>query len=188
MSNETPSLPVEIQARSSGGGGVEAASATFYRTQYNTNIQLTIPQGLDSGGISVQTALVPLPANTFNSYSDSDSISIVSQYAEVSQAVDIIHNIKILVKIQQVNGTNYTNYRELRCFPIDANGNVYSSSVGANYQPATGDLFDVLVDGKVSHNSGDQITLGFQVAQVTANASDTSLTIFRIDWLMTAII
>lgn len=184
MSNQTPELPINLNLIG-GGGTLEVASATFYRTQFNNNIEITIPVGSASGGVTVNTTLVTIPVNSFNSTSNSANITASTQNFTIGTSMDIIHNVKILAKMQQVGGVNYSNYRELRCYPSLPDGTPYNSAVGTNIQPATGDMVNVLIDGKIAHNSGDVVTLAFQVAQVTGSSSDTLLTIFRIDWLLT---
>lgn len=182
MSNETPGLPIKIVIPG-GSGKVEVASAAFYRTQYNSNIQIVIPAGSSSGGLTVNNIFPILPSGTFNISASTDTVIANPQYFNVVNAVNIVHNIKLLVKMQKTDGTNYSNYRELRCYPTKLDGTPYNVSVGANSQPATGDLADIFIAGKISHSIGDNITLGFQVAQVSGASSDTLLTIFRIDWL-----
>lgn len=186
MSDETPGLPVKL-IMPSGSGKVEVASAAFYRTQFNSNIQIVIPAGSSSGGLTVNNTFPILPSGTFNISASTDNIIANPQYFTAVDTINIVHNIKLLVKMQKTDGTNYTNYRELRCYPTRLDGTPYTVSVGANSQPATGDLADIFIAGKISHAIGDQITLGFQVAHVSGASSDTLLTIFRIDWLVMSV-
>lgn len=181
MSNETPVLPFGLS--SSVSGKVEVATASFYRTQYNSNITITIPSGSNSSYLTVNNAIPVLVAGTFNNIQGTSNIGVTPQYFSIQQGTNIVHSIKVLAKMQKADGTNYSNYRELRCYPTKLDGTPYSLSIGSNNQPATGDLENIFVSGKISHSPGDNITLGFQVSQISIGSSDTLLTIFRIDWL-----
>jgi len=187
MSNETPPLPIVIAPSSGSGGSIEIATATFYRTQFNSNIEVTLSTGSASSGVYVSASEV-LPTSSFNATSVSPHMTFASGAFTITSNVQVMHTATITFKLQKTDATNYTNYRELRLFPAMLSGTAYNSAVGSNIQPATGDIEYAHINGIISHTAGDVVTLAAQVAQVVANASDTLLTIFRIDWQLTAII
>ena len=187
MSNETPPLPVNIYTPPTGGNGVEVAEAHFFRTQFNTNIVLTIPAGTLSGGVYLSDSITILPPS-LNSFASSNSVTFTTSTATVLETVNIAYTVLISYKLNTALNTNYVNARELRCYPARPNGTIYNTSVGSNNQPLPSAIDKIQLNGVISHTAGDVVTLFFQLAQTQTNSSDSQVTIFRIDWQMLTIL
>lgn len=187
MSNETPPLPIVITPSGGSGSGIEVATGTFYRTQFNTNLEIAMSTGIANAGVFVSDPTT-YPAFTFNATSTSPNITYAAGAFTITANMQVVHTITVTFKLQKADGTNYTNYREVRLFPALLNGTAYNSAVGSNIQPATGNIEYAHINGVINHSAGDVVTLAAQVAQVVSNASDTLLTVFRIDWQLTGIV
>jgi hypothetical protein len=185
--NQELPIPLSI-ATGESGNQVKVANGVFYRTFENANLLFDIPIGTTMNSIAT-SPFFALPS-AFNMMKSTDVISFQNDRVKVEKNQNILHNLSILFKLTQTDGTNFRNLRELRCFVVKGDGVTPYDSVLYSYnQPSTGTHDTLLLRGIVSHLKEDILKLAFVISQtVDGNESDTQMTIFRINWDLTSII
>lgn len=160
----------------------------FYRSQYNTNLELIMPLGID---ISPNTIWLSnsmfLPVNFFNSTKPILEISFPNNNCvQFNRTMQYYHDITIQFKLtKNLNSDNYQNYRELRCRLVQNDGiTQYDQSIFGYGQSGSGEHFEINLRGDIQHFAGDIAKLQFTIAQDNRynDQSDTILTIFSITW------
>lgn len=186
MSRENSFLPVPIQV--AGSASVKLASAMFYREATNSNIGLLVATGNREGGFYISPDVSP-PSNMFNSITNSSTIEFGTDRAAIVQDSNVLHNLVILFKLTKPNGSNFGNLREVRCYLVHPDGATpYNESLFSYCQPMPGIHDTMVMRGILRHSPGDIVRLKFIVVQNEhSDASPTQLTIFRMNWDMTAI-
>jgi len=189
LENNNIPKPLSTSQQMSGSGTVvRVATAMFYRTANNTNIELLLPLGAESNGISGSPDVIL--TTPFLSFQTAPNITFDNDHsAIILNNTKILHNINILFKLTKADGTNFRNLREVRCYLIKADGTSYDTSVYSYNQPSTGVHETLILRGYVTHRQGDNVRLKFVVAQNQMNndQSDTLMTLFRIHWDLTSI-
>lgn len=189
MSRENSNLPIPVKiANANNASQVQVATAVFFRTESNSNIEIVIPMGLSTGGVAGSPA-VYLPS-VLSTFQNSNNVSFSDgNRANILQNTKILHNVTILFKLTKSDGTNFRNLREVRCYLVRADGSKYDNSIYSYNQPSTGTHDTMTLRGYIQHTAGSQVLLQFFIAQNDFNGdqSDTQITIFRINWDLTAI-
>ena len=163
------------------------ASAYFYRTDANTNIEITLTEGIDiSPGTIYRSPDTLLPISSFNSTQTTTEIIFPdSNSANILDDLDLMHDVRIQYKLTKSDDTNFTNCRELRTILVkDDESTIYHSGISSHNQPDTGQHDNIFIKGPISHLTDDKVKIKFNLIQDTTNSdnSDTKLTIFRITW------
>lgn len=185
--NEEQPFPEFIQFESSGKSVLLYSSANFCRTSSNSNIEINIPPGPDilPGTIYMSPSFF-IPNNTFNltkpraeiTYPNANSAMILTD-------LEFVHDIMVQYKLTKLDGSNYSNNRELRCFLTKQDDiTIYDSSLFANTQPDSGNHDTLHITGSINHNLGDVVKLKFNLVQDNEHndVDGTIMTIFRISW------
>jgi len=167
-------------------------SGHFYRNNSNSNIIINVGLGTDiSPGLIYMSSDILLPINTFNVLREVPEIIFPNnQYARMLSNLDFYHDIMIQFKITKANDLTFTNHRELRATLVRSdNSSVYDASIYANNQPEPGVHDMLIIKGKISHLTGDDVKLKLNLVQDTENddQDNTKLTIFRISWNIMAL-
>jgi hypothetical protein len=160
------------------------ASANFYRTITNTNIQIFIPVGTIINGLGMSPD-VYLPNMLFNAKKETNAIKYPNNKdVLVLREVTCLHNISLQLKINKADGSNFANQREVRITLVNSTGDVYDQSIFANYQPDTGQHISISLVASIIHTIGDIIKIKINLVQDNKllDQSDTELTIFNISW------
>lgn len=164
-----------------------SSNAVFYRTELNSNIQITIPQGTPNGGGTLWTSPnIYLPINAFNYVYETTNI-IYPNYrdAQILQVSTYTHSLLIKFKLTKADTTNFANQREIRTYLVMADGTTaYNSSIFSNQEPDTGQHDFILIDQSISHSINDIVKILFYIVQddTLTDMSDSLLTVFRVSW------
>lgn len=165
----------------------------FYRNQFNSNLELSMPIGPDiSPGQIWLSPTTFLPINFFNSTKPITEISFPNANSvQFNQTMQYYHDITVMFKLSlNSNGDHFQNHRELRCRLVGADGiTQYDNSMFFYGQPSSEEHFEIHLSGAIQHYAGDIAKLQFSISQdnVHNNQSDTLLTIFNINWSILAL-
>jgi hypothetical protein len=161
------------------------ANGTFYRTEFNNNIEITFPLGTLDTGIYTSSNMY-LPSNTFNSKIEIPELIFLSNVnAKAIKKAQINVNLYIQYKLTKSNDQNYINAREIRTTFVKADGvTPYDATLIANNMPDTGSHDLILLNGYIDVEPDDIVKIKMQLFQDNAlsGQSDTKLTIFKILW------
>lgn len=164
--------------------GLIKSFASFYRTETNSNVNITIPLGINDG-IFYSSSDIYLPNGIFTKTFPNIIISYVNNVdVKVTQNFNCMHDILIQYKITKSDGTNYKNRREIRSTLVNGSGNIYENVIFANQQPNTGDHDMIILKGYIVHSVGDIVKIKFNIVQDNkfGDQSDSMITIFRVMW------
>lgn len=159
--------------------------ADFYRTELNTNIEVTIPRGSLSSGVYTSPDTF-LPNSIFNSMKTNAALTFINGVnAKVLKNAYFTHDILIQYKLTQADDNNFTNQRNINTTLVKGDGvTMYDNSITTNNQPDTGAHDIIILKGFILHIVDDIIKIKFVVTQDTSftGATDTKMTIFKISW------
>lgn len=191
FNDNTNPYPVFFNFEQNINMGMIYASANFYRTESNSNIEIILDQGIDIAPNTIyRSSDVFLPLATFNSISPSTDIVFPdANKVNILDNLELLHDIRLQYKITKDDDTNFTNCRELRTTLVKNDNTEYHSSIFANNQPSTGEHDNIFIKTNITHSIDDCIKIRFQLVQDTLNEdiSATKLTIFRICWMIMGI-
>lgn len=186
--NEQLSIPSFIGLNNI-AGLVAIASANFYRTINNTNVQILVPMGSGPGPVFISPDTY-LPVSIFNKKNETNAIKYVNNRdVIVMREVTCKHDILIQYKLTKLDNSNFLNRREIRITLVNADGTTYDESITANYQPDTGQHESIILNGTITHTIGDIIKIKIIIVQDNKSNDnvDTKLTVFQVSWNVTAL-
>jgi hypothetical protein len=172
-----------------GGGLVSIASANFYRTVNNANIQITLPLGLGTNEVFISPDTY-LPISIFNKKIETTAIKYPNNRdVIIAQEILCRHDILIQYKLTKMDGSNFSNRREIRITLVKDDGSIYDESIIANYQPDTGQHDSIILNGTIMHKNNDVVKIKIFIIQDNKahDKADTKLTIFQVSWNITAL-
>lgn len=184
MSYDDNPLPLpEFISLNNIAGLLSIASADFYRTAFNNNIEIFAPQGAQ---VNLFTSPdIYLPNACFNGKNETVGVKYTNNRdVFIKREVTCLHKILLQFKLTKTDNTNYANQRELRFTLVKADGTVYDQAIFANYQPDTGQHTTAALNGTIIHTVGDVVKIKLNLIQdnTLTDNSDTLLTIFNISW------
>ena len=168
-------------------GLVSIASANFYRTIDNSNVQIVIPIDTNTPPIFVSSD-VYLPAFIFNKKNENAAIKYLNNTdVTIMQNVTCKHDILIQYKLTKDDNSNFANRREIKVTLVRADGTNYDDSIIADYQPDTGQHEIIILNGTITHAMNDIVKIKIKLVQdnKSNDQSNTTLTIFQVSWNVT---
>ena len=163
-----------------------SSSASFYRTELNSNIEINIPQGIDPLSQNIwQSPDVFLPVNTFTTTAPNTIVSYPSSRdVQLLKDYKVLHEVIIQFKMEKSDGTNYINQRELRATLVNGTGVQYNQSIFSYWMPDTGSHDQIVLKGYITHYANDLVKLKLNIVQDNrlSGQSNSLLTIFRVNW------
>lgn len=161
--------------------------ATFYRTNQNANIAISIPVGTDPTLEDIYTSTdIYLPLFAFNARKENSAVQYINNKdAKILKTFTYLHDILIQYKLTKGDGSNFVNQREIRTTLVKQYGlSIYDESIFSNQQPDTGQYDYILIKGIIAHIVNDIVMIRFNIIQDNKlnGLSETLLTIFHISW------
>ena len=181
-------IPIPFTFLTSAAGNVFQiySKASFYRTVFNTNIEINIPIGNNYSPSLWYSLDTYLPENIFNSTKPTTEISFpFLNSIQIHESMKFYHDFQVDFKITKNNtGDGYENLRKLQCIFVNSANHPYDNSMIAYKQPGPNNRDILMIQGEINHNMGDIIKPKFNIIQDNFNLgqSNTTLIIYRITW------